>query len=566
MDRGSLLLLAALAGALPAQAPRLVDSMAAPLAYLALEALAPAVGAPANAARDVGPVQRLLADPSLDVLFGGAAAATDGGSHPMAMVRGLLARSSGELEIALTSIAFDGGKPRLLLRARLQPDSVQRLQGSLQDGSLATRGRQLGNHQVYALRDARGPDAVEIAMVGSDLLVGNDGSALQELLQPAVGTSAAPSEALARNAQYAALRKQSQGGPGSLQIYADWRRLGARLQPHFTGAGGELLRMSGLGEARAVFATVAPGASGAFAASLLLDYEPLPPATEAPRTGPRRPGGPLHEREGRERGPHREPHGFGGEGVGSWFAAIRPQPARALLGELPAGGVGGMVLALDLEAMAQRTHAGSHLLRDVEIAFTNQELEYERCVTARLAGVGALRIYAAPAGGLRAIYALRGKSRKAAADLFDDLRRATVACGPGRVLGGDARDKKSPEVLELRDRSGHASVCVGVVDDHVVLAADAETLAAALDDVRIADKARGRRDQAIGSAMQALGRDRVAGLFDVDLASVFEQLVSALPVGATLDLSQLPRRHIGCLELRSDDSGALLRCSVLSSR
>ncbi len=585
------LLLAALAVALPAQAPRLVDSLAAPLAYLVLEAMpAPAPGAVAKD-REAGPVQRLLADPSLDVLFGGGAPSETGPTanpsianpsiaNPLALARGLLTRSTGELEIALTSIAVDAGKPRLVLRARLQGDAVTRLREVLQAGNLAAPSRQLGGNQTYALRDARDADAVEIALLGSDLLVGNDAGALEELLQPARGTSAAPARTLATDARFQSLRRQASGGPGSLQVYADWQRIGSRLQSQVDGVPGELLRSSGLGEARAVLATVASAQSG-FAANLLLDYDVVPAKT-APRLRPARPRqGPPPPRQGGERDlpPHRDEFGHHDElGIDGWFAAVRPQPARQLQAELPGGTVGGLVLALDLESVARRSHAGAHLLQDVENAFAMADLEFERCVGARLGGAGALRLYLKPSvgstassDGLRAVYTLRAKSRKAATDLFDDLRRVTERAGIGRLLGRDGkpagRERKGSELLELQARRGHTTMCVTPVDDLVVLAADAETLAAAIDELRMGDRSRTRRDQALTSALQSIGSDRVAGLFDVDLTPLFERLAGAFgAAGANLDLSQLPKRHIGCLELLTQEGGTTIRCSVLSSR
>ena len=122
-------------------------------------------------------------------------------------------------------------------------------------------------------------------------------------------------------------------------------------------------------------------------------------------------------------------------------------------------------------------------------------------------------------------------------------------------------------MLELQARGRRTVMCVTPIDDLIVLAADPETLAAAIDELRMADRSRVRRDQAVASALQSIGSDRVAGLFDVDLTPLFERVASAFGgSAATLDLSQLPRRHIGCLELRPHDDGTTIRCSVLSSR
>ena len=114
VSRFSLQLAAALvaAAAVSAQAPRLVDSVEAPLAYMSMEVAPVAAGARSQP----GPVQKLLADPALGVLLGGSDAA--GATRALALVRGLLTRNSGELEIALTGVVPDGGQPLLVLRAR----------------------------------------------------------------------------------------------------------------------------------------------------------------------------------------------------------------------------------------------------------------------------------------------------------------------------------------------------------------------------------------------------------------------------------------------------------------
>ena len=80
-----------------AGAQRLVDSIEAPLLYMALTAGTGTQQAPKA-------VQKLLADPAFDALFDDGLAAKDATGRALALVRGVLARSAGDLEIALTGV------------------------------------------------------------------------------------------------------------------------------------------------------------------------------------------------------------------------------------------------------------------------------------------------------------------------------------------------------------------------------------------------------------------------------------------------------------------------------
>ena len=567
MQVASLLLMAALAAALPGQAPRLVDGVEAPLAYLCLEAMPPAAAATGGAAakREAGPVQRLLADPSLDALFRSPATSpsSTATATALALVRGVLARSSGELELVLTGILPQAGQPLLVLRARLQSDEAERLQTLLASGELAAPDRRIGERQTYRLRGAEGAAAgpgehVELALVGNDLLVGNDGSSLAELLTPVPAvTSATPQRAvLSADPRFRALRRELPAPAGSLWIYTDWQRLGTRVPADLDGLAGALLGSSGLGGARTVLASVSSAQSG-FSATVLLEFD-------------------AARKAGR----------FDNDcGIDGWLAAVRPVPARQLLAELPGGGIGGLVLSVDLAAVAGSSRDGVHLLHDIEGAFEHYGLDFRRNVLDRLGERGTVQLQVGQsgqaAGGMASIYSLRAKSRKAAADLFADLRRVGEAEGFAQLLPGkDSKDRRGIDVLQLRSRhggpGGEASVAVAVVDDAVMLAPDAAELVAFVDELRRSPKARGKRDQAVVSAVQSIGGENVAGLFDVDLQPWFEQLAGLFAgAGAQLDLSQLPKRHIGYLELQRDggaaaagaeSTGSVVRVRVLSSR
>lgn len=554
----------ACAAALPAQAPRLVDSIAAPLAYLSLDAGAGALrGQP-------GAVQKLLADPAFGVMLGpthGPAAApgavpgdsppagsvasgSAGGRRALALVRGLLTRSIGELEIALTGVVPDRGQPLLVLRVRLLPRESQRLQQVLAGGELAAPGRQFGAQQAYRLRDEGAPDdlgqEVELALVGDDLLVGNDSLAFATLLQPAAvpaRTGPVVATGLAADPRYQALRSQANAGPGALHVYVDWPRLGRSLRSSLEGMPGALLRTSGLGAARSVLLTLdAP--NGALAATLLLDV----PRGHA--------------------GAASEPLATTLDG---WFASVRPLAGKSLAAELPGGGLGGLVLSVDLAQMFTRTHGGEHLLHDLEHAYDDYGLDFQRNVVSRLGGHGTVQLHVMRSpdavAEVRSVYALRTKSRNAAVDLFADLRRVAETTGLGKLLV--ARDRRVFEVLELQGRGPDAlSAFVAVGDDEILVASDAESVATAVEERRSAGRARARRDQLVNQVVQVLGGDRVAGLFDVDLAPLFAQLAGSF-VGVDdkpLDLSRLPKRHVGSVDVQRDAENSIVRIRVLSSR
>ncbi len=570
VSRFSLQLAAALvaAAAVSAQAPRLVDSVQAPLAYMSME-VAPAA---AGARNQPGPVQKLLADPALGVLLGGSDAA--GATRALALVRGLLTRNSGELEIALTGVVPDGGQPLLVLRARLLQSESKRLREVLAAGDLAAPGRQFGAQKAYRLRDAASQDSagrdgagrdgigheVELALVGDDLVVGNDTLAFATLLdptKPTAVTSATPRQGLAADPRYQVLSTQSKVGAGALRVYVDWPRLGQRLRPSLDGLPGALLSSSGLGSARGVMLTV-EGNGGAFAVKLLLDLpNDLPNHTAGDRG-----------HDGRTRVAGTEPDAL--SDLAGWLATVQPVAPRTLVNELPGGGLGGLVLSVDLARMLARSHSGEHLLHDLEHAFDEYGLDFQRNVLSRLGAQGTVQLQLARserAGAeLRSVYALRTKGRNAAVDLLGDVRRATEAAGIGRIV--PMRERRI-ELVEIRSAGPHASVAyVAAHEDDLLLSSDAESLAAAIDDMRSAGRARTRRDQIVGNAVQALGSERVAGLFDVDLAPLFTQFANAVAAsgGTRLDLSQQPKRHVGTLDVQRNDDGVIVRISVISSR
>jgi hypothetical protein len=585
-----ILLLASLAASLPAQGLRLLDRIEAPMLYLSLGAAAdsptPAGTRPGNAAaRPAGPVQQLLADPAFDALLGRSGGIGEGAAgRAFALVRGVLARSPGELELALTGVVPAGGQPLLVLRAQLQNGEAARLQGLLDEPSLAQSHRELGGRRTWSLRPAAGEAAparagelVELALVGDDLLVANDTTAMEELLAPAPRT-AAPGQrlVLAADPRFTSLRARLQVPAGSLLVYGDWLRLSQRLQTSGEGVPSFLLAWSGLGSARTVMATVA-GFGDDFTGTLLFDFD-RPEAALAGRDGRRDRAGrrPGHDGQGRSPLPGERDHDDGPPDlIDGWFASALSVPARTLVPELPGAGLGGLVLAIDLADVANRSHGGRRMLHELRESFEELGLDFERNVMGRLGTRGTVQMLVRePSAGVPAevvsVYAVRAKSRKAAGDLFTDLRRAAEQRGHGRLLAG--KETKGPDVLQLDGARHFATTFVAVHEETVLLAFDVATLVQVHDEYKRAGKQRGRRDATVAAAVQRIGGDNVSGLFDLDLAPLLAHLASALSTSAdgrstaSVDLSRIPSRHIGYLAMQPREGGVVLRVCVLSSQ
>lgn len=579
----------------------LVDRVEAPIAYVRLDGVegdgVEGDGVEGGDAETdgAGAVCRLLRDPGLDAFLG---AGRDPAARAFRFVRGVLSRKCEQLELALTSVVPGAGTPLLLLRVQLPAVEAERLHGVLQQGELATPYRQLGERQTFRLADrdgrpadgegadregaGRGPAAagpgelLELALVGRDLLVGNDAFGMQELLAPvAPGTSAVPRRVLSADPAFVAMQRRLPVPAGSLVAYGDWQRVGSHVQQALSGLPGVLVDFSGLGGARRAMLALAPDA-GAFAVTLLLGFErPLDAEPIAPAT------------------------------VDGWLAAAQRVGARQLANELPGGGFGGVVLAVDLADLASRTHRGDHILHDLRHSFDDYGLDFDRHVLGRLAGLGTVQLLlrdvqdgsvqsgSGQSGSVQggssaevvAVYAMRARNKTAAGDLWNDLRRAAEAHGVGHLVV--ARDRRLPDVLELRPAYGaearaDAPVCVAVVEDTVLVAFDAATLQRVHDDYRRAARQRGRKDAVVAGAVQQIGAAPVSGLFDVDLRAVLERLAASFAAAgaAPIDLSGLPTRHVGyvALETGSDAAAAggagghahegqsFVRVRVLSSR
>lgn len=574
---------------------KLVDCVEAPLLYLSLTA--GAADRPAPKA-----VQQLLADPAFDTLIGNrdgspSTLPADATGRALALVRGVVARSSGDLEIALTGVlpGVGGakGQPLLVLRARLQPAESSRLQGLLAgpvaEGAqaLAAPRRRIGDLQTYDLLGADGSveagvgRTVEVALVGTDLVIANDATAMEELLAPDRRTSATR-RVLSSEPRFQRLREQVPAQPGSLLVYGDWNRLGQRLQLDGRAAEGAdndamaagvpsfLLRWSGIGSARGVMLSLA-GDDNDFTGTMLLDFDREEERGFAPP--PPRPNG-RHGDGPRPDGPRGDgPRGPGPEvrnGIDGWLACTQSVPAKTLVRDLPGGGLGGIVLAVDLQDLALRSRRGGELLHRLRESFDRQGVDFERKVLSRLGARGTAQLLFGKRGEdavaeIASVYAIRATSKKAAEELFDDLRRAAELNGLGRLVQG--RERRGAEILELQPRDARSATCIAVVDDAVLIAFDSATIDEFVEVQKRASRTRSKPDGAVAAAVQKIGGENVAGLFDLDFSPWFEHLASVLANrGVPVDLTRIPRRHIGYLDLQPRDGGLVLRVRVLSSR
>ncbi|MCA8949427.1 MAG: hypothetical protein KDE27_07980 [Planctomycetes bacterium] len=525
-------------------------------------------------------MRALLADPAFDKLLGG-----DSRSLSLGVVRGVLARSSGEIEIALTGVVPGVGQPLLVLRAQLEPQQVTTL-GNVLHGSplpgaggtrrLADDHRTLGGTQTYAMLRADGSQAVgpgeqvELALVGSDLVMTNDTTAMEELLAPREGTSA-NRRVLSTDRRFLDLQRRIAAPSGSLVIYGDWERLSRRLQSgDENGLPAHLVRWSGLGSARSIMAALSAKPAGAevardndsggelaggeFTATLLLDFEREP--VDRPRPDMPRPRLDM-------------------PGIDGWFASALSVPSSRLVRDLPGGGLGGLVLAVDLRSVASRSVRGADLLRQLRASFEDFGLDFERNVLSRLGERGTMQLLFRQAGEdvaapteIESIYSVRARSRTAASDLFTDLRRAAEQHGLGRVVAGRDRPSKSTvDVLELRRTPKDKPVCVAVQGDTVLVAFDAATVDAFLEELRGASKQRGKRQGVVTRIVEKNGGRDVTGLFDLDFTPWFDHFRRLLAAqDAPIDLSGIPSRHVGYLDLLPREGGTLIRICVLSSR
>src|SRR5262245_16982602 len=167
---------------LTAQGVRLCERIEAPMAYVVVDA----------GAAGIDPLSRFLSPSAGEWFDEGPAASAFG------FVRGVLARATGEVEVALLGVmpattgadhaaaGRGGDMPLVVVRARLSTSDAERMRSVLADPLTAQPVRTLHGHQTYALvgdHGERGPGwQIEAAVVGDDLVVANSGRGLEDAL------------------------------------------------------------------------------------------------------------------------------------------------------------------------------------------------------------------------------------------------------------------------------------------------------------------------------------------------------------------------------------------------
>jgi hypothetical protein len=201
-------------------------------------------------------------------------------------------------------------------------------------------------------------------------------------------------------------------------------------------------------------------------------------------------------------------------------------------------------------------------------------LDYERNVLGRLGSRGSLQLLfgrSEPASPpeVRLCWSLQAKNRTAASELFRDLVRSSTQAGVGTQVpaGPQTGGDKRPSELLLVDPISKDELRVGVIDSAIVVSEHASAVAQMQEEARAAAKNRGRRDAAVTAALQAIGSEKVAGLFDLDLSPWVERARESLATatGRRPNLDGIPTRHVGCLDVQNVGSGTVLRLQVLSS-
>jgi hypothetical protein len=411
---------------------------------------------------------------------------------------------------------------------------------------------------------------LEAAVVGDDLVVANHGTGMDEALGAHTATS---SHALAADPRWIELRRRLQPAPGSLVLFADWRRFGPRLASALGGLPGFLLDGSGIGQADAVIASLAPRQQD-LQATVLLAFAP-------------------------------------GSPIDGWLSLVEPAPARQLLDELPAGEPGGLVLAVDCKRLAQSGEAAMPFARQVAGGCGECGLELER-IARRLGHRGAMQLAWRPGAGLAdlsvaPVFTVQAQSHKVANEVFDEIARAAQERRRGRAIKSSERGVQQLELLlggpaegrgpgpargpvppdrgppdrgptgggapgpnhHPRGRWPIDRLRVAAVDDLLVFAQDGAAVDAVVAERRAQSRTRARRDGAMNAALAAFGADKVGGLVHFDTSTWFDAVRKGSPrTGADERAIELPSRHSGCLDVQESSGGlgAVVRLQLLSSR
>lgn len=530
-------LAATLLGTLAAQDLRLVDRVAAPLAYVSVTPGAEP-GAPG--------LEMLLDDPTVRLLLApGDGTAEDPSLGALRRLRDLLALSTGELELVLTGLlprADAPALPLLLGRVRLSADGRDRLEQALSDPAVAEPGRAVAGHRIFALKTVsrRRPGSLfEVCLVGRDLLVTNHLSSIEAVLHasspsgPQSGStgegdagSRRHPESLSADPTFEALRERLDGGPGTALVHLDWRRLRERV---LAGIGeGKVLLLQGTGLLSANHVGLGLRAvEGALLTTIVVDQ----------------PGG--------------------ADGL---FAVARPTPVRRLVQELPGHGLAAIAFAVEPQRLRElaprrgggpgggrgRSGFGERTTDRAGIGSFHANLvggcrrfglDFETQVVPRLGDRGTCRLVLLDDGGRDTATALsfRARSTRAARGLYEDVRD-TLDRLP---LGVERRGRGDRESLVVESPLG-GGASLGVVGDAIVVGLHPELVE------RISDLERGtaRRERSRALAATQSLLDRLIDLRDLDASAAIGVLEAD---GAALDQRVGGRgRHAGIVLLDAD--------------
>ena len=533
---------------------RLRDSLAAPMAYAVVDAAAGRSPDGRNALLDLVTSLAALGD------------AKGPAQEAMSLVGGLLARSAGEVELAVLGVLPSGsdvdskGTPLVVLRTELPPADAQRMERVFADAAVARPERVVHGIQTYALvgaGEAPQPGQVlEVALRGNELLVANHARGLEEALDTTTGTGR---RTLAADPRYQKLVGALAADPSAMLVYADVTRCGPRL-PMLAGLSGSLLRWSGLGNAEAMAASVAPQRADKRNKQPKDDREPQDDVL-------------------RSQVVVSMPEAASLDG---WLGFVSSAPVRQMADELPAGGLGGFVFAVEPERVVAalagaedhdhdhrrdrgRDHGHEHdrdhasprgFAPRLDRGCREGGIDLEKMLK-RLGKHGAMQMVLLPTvqQELASVFALQAQSKKAANDIASEFAAALRREGsaPARI---------SAE-LDVRAFGGDGPMHLGATDEWLVFAQRPEAIAALQAAQRDRARSRAQASSALQRAVRAFPEvqtDRQGGVFHLDLRSVVRVDGASNPA--------IPAIHAGVVDVDSQPGAgsSLVRLRVLSTR
>ncbi len=539
---------------------RLRDSIASPMAYAVVDAAAGQGADGRNALLDLVTSLTALGD-------------AKGPAHEsVSLVAGLLARSAGEVELAVLGVLPSGsdaeapGTPLVVLRTELQPSDAQRMERVFADAVVARPERVVHGVQTFAL--VRGTEApqpgqtVEVALRGRQLLVANHARGLEEALD---ATTGAGRRTLSADPRYRKLAGALAADPAAMLVFADVQRCGPRL-PMLAGLSGSLLRWSGLGDAEAMVASISVPRADMRGKPSKEDRDPQADALRA-QVVVSMPA--LASLDG-------------------WLGFVAAAPTRQMADALPAGGLGGFVFAVEPErviaALSQsdrRGHGHDHdHERDHERGRPHDH-DHDRgrpsprgfapkldrgCrdggidlgkTLNRLGKHGAMQMVLLPGQKqeFASVFALQAQSKKAAGEIVAEFAAALRR-------EGSAASRPSAE-LDVRAFGDDGPMHLGVSDDWLVFAQRPDAIAALQAAQRDRARSRALANAALQRAARAFpdaGADRHGGVFLLDLRSLVQKDAASSQA--------IPAVHAGIVDVDSqaDDGSSLVRLRVLSTR